>query len=393
MEELRILEVVDNYFPIIDGVVNVVDNYCRILNGKDGVTCDALVPWYPKTFDGGGYNVIRCLSMSGGKYGVRLPLPMLDLRLKKYLKENHYDIIHCHSPVTLSRTMLRYARRNNIPVVFTVHTKYHEEINRSVKLKCLQKFALNFLLYSIMRMDYVWAVSNGSKECLQQIYKVDAPCEVVKNGTEKIVVEPEKLDLLVKRLKEKYAISDEVVFSFVGRVVVVKNISMLLETMKLLKEKGLKFKFLIVGDGDYRKKLEKQAKELGVDDVVVFVGQVADRELLAAYYKMADYFLFSSTFDTFSLSAKEAAMMGTPSLLVKDSSSAEGIVDGENGFLAELSPEAWANKIFEVQNNPSVYNKVVSNLDSVYTTWEQMMDVVLEKYKEIVKEGKPKEKA
>lgn len=393
MEELRILEVVDNYFPIIDGVVNVVDNYCRILNGKGGVTCDALVPWYPKTFDGGGYRVIRCTSMSGGKYGVRLPLPMLDLRLKKYLKENHYDIIHCHSPVTLSRTMLRYARRNNIPVVFTVHTKYHEEINRSVKLKCLQKFALNFLLYSIRRMDYVWAVSNGSKECLQQIYKVDAPCEVVKNGTEKIVVEPEKLDLLVKRLKEKYAISDEVVFSFVGRVVVVKNISMLLETMKLLKEKGLKFKFLIVGDGDYRKKLEKQAKELGVDDVVVFVGQVADRELLAAYYKMADYFLFSSTFDTFSLSAKEAAMMGTPSLLVKDSSSAEGIVDGENGFLAELSPEAWANKIFEVQNNPSVYNKVVSNLDSVYTTWEQMMDVVLEKYKEIVKEGKPKEKA
>ena len=393
MEELRILEVVDNYFPIIDGVVNVVDNYCRILNSKDGVTCDALVPWYPKTFDGGGYKVIRCTSMSGGKYGVRLPLPMIDLRLKKYLKENHYDIIHCHSPVTLSRTMLRYARRNNIPVVFTVHTKYHEEINRSVKLKCLQKFALNFLLYSIRRMDYVWAVSNGSKECLQQIYKVDAPCEVVKNGTEKIVVEPEKLDLLVKRLKEKYAISDEVVFSFVGRVVVVKNISMLLETMKLLKAKGLKFKFLIVGDGDYRKKLEKQAKELGVDDVVVFVGQVADRELLVAYYKMADYFLFSSTFDTFSLSAKEAAMMGTPSLLVKDSSSAEGIVDGENGFLAELSPEAWANKIIEVQNNPSVYDKVVSNLDSVYTTWEQMMDVVLEKYKKIVKEGKPKKKA
>ncbi len=388
MEEIRILEVLDNYFPVVDGVVNVVDNYCRILNGKEGVICDALVPWYPKTFDGGGYKVIRTLSLSGGKYGVRLPLPAFDLRLKKYLKENHYDVIHCHSPVTLSRTMLRYAKKNDIPIVFTVHTKYHEEINRSVKLKCLQKFALNFLLYSIRRMDYVWSVSSGSQDCLKNVYGVDLPCEVVKNGIEKIAVQPEKLDMLVKEIKEKHAISNEVTFLFVGRVVLVKNISMLLETMKLLKEKGLKFKFLIVGDGDYRKKLEKQSKELGIDDLVVFVGQVLDKELLAAYYKTADYFLFSSTFDTFSLSSKEAAMMGTPSILVRGSASAEGIIDGENGFLAEQTKEAWADKIIEVQNNKDVYDKVVSNLDSVYATWDEVMDDVLEKYKEIIRKGK-----
>lgn len=390
MEEIRILEVVDNYYPIIDGVVNVVDNYCRILNSKEGVTCDALVPWYPNTFDGGGYKVIRTLSMSGGKYGVRLPLPMFDRKLKKYLKEHHYDIIHCHSPVTLSRTMLRFAKKNNVPIVFTVHTKYHEEINRSVKLKCLQKFALNFLLYSIRRMDYVWAVSNKIAQCLHDVYKIDVPCDVVENGSPNATLSEEKLFELACISKEKHAITDERVLLFVGRLVVVKNISMLLNTMKILKENGLKFKFLIVGDGDYKKQLEQEAKKLGVDDVTIFVGQVNDVAELSSYYKIADYFLFASMFDSAPLVVREASKMGAPSILAKGSSSAEKIIDNENGFLADLTPEAWADKIMQIENNPQIYQKVKANCSSIYPTVDQIVDNVLEKYKEIIKKGKPK---
>lgn len=390
-KEIKILEVVDNYFPIIDGVVNVTDNYCRLLNKTEGAICDALVPWYPKSYDGGGYKVIRTLSVSGGKYGVRLPLPMLDLRLKKYLKKNHYDIVHCHSPVTLARTMLKYCKKNNIPIVFTVHTKYHEEINRSVKIKFLQKFALNFILRPIRKMDYIWAVSKGSAECLKNVYHIDLPTEIVKNGTDLHSVAKADAAALSKEIKDKYNIrQDEKVFLFVGRLVVVKNISLVLKTVELLKKRGMSLRLLIVGDGDYRETLERETKTLSIDDITIFTGEITDRSKLSGYYLAADYFLFPSEFDTFSLSSKEAAVMNTPSLLVKDSFSSEGITDMVNGFTEIPDPEAWADKIEYIEKNPDVYAKVSENCPAICSSWEEVIDIVFQKYKDIIEKGKPK---
>ena len=45
MEKLRVLQVVDNYYPNTDGVVLVVDNYAKLLNKE--VECSVLVPKYP----------------------------------------------------------------------------------------------------------------------------------------------------------------------------------------------------------------------------------------------------------------------------------------------------------------------------------------------------------
>ena len=105
---------------------------------------------------------------------------------------------------------------------------------------------------------------------------------------------------------------------------------------------------------------------------------------------MADYFLLASTFDSAPLVAREASKMGTPLLLAKGSSSAEKIIDNENGFLADLTPEAWADKIMQIENNPQIYQKVKANCSSIYPTVDQIVDSVLEKYKEIIKNGKPK---
>ncbi|MCM1306100.1 MAG: flippase-like domain-containing protein [Bacteroides sp.] len=387
--KIRVLQVLDNYFPIIDGVVNVVDNYARILNERfgDELSCDALVPRYPPPYKNDvGYKVIRTLSMSGGKYGVRLPLPQLDLKLKKYLRENRYDLVHCHSPVTLSKTALKYCKRNGIPIVFTVHTKYHEEINRSVKLKPLQKFALGFLLSSIRKMDYIWACSEHCKEVLKDVYKIDRPCDVVPNGTDLFNADSERIN---ERAAEIAAAikrtDDERLFLFVGRLVVVKNISLILKTFACLREKGIQARLVLVGDGDYKERLIKEADELGISDYCEFVGRVTDRAELAAYYKAADYFLFPSTFDNASLTVREAEAMGTPCVVVENSSSSEGIVDCENGFTAENSPDAWADKIEFIENNREIYLRVSERCSKNVQSWDEVMDIVWSKYKEIIR--------
>lgn len=324
--------------------------------------------------------------MSGGKYGVRLPLPQLDLKLKKYLKNNRYDLVHCHSPVTLSKTALRYCKRNNIPIVFTVHTKYHEEINRSVKLRFLQKFALNFLLSSIRKMDYIWTCSEGLKNVLKEDYKIDKPCEVVSNGTDMYQFDTPKVEKRATELKNSLKRSDdEIILLFAGRLVVVKNISLILKTAAVLKDRGIPARLVLVGDGDYKNNLVKEGEELGISDRLEFVGSITDRAELAAYYKAADYFLFPSTFDNAPLSLRESEAMGTPSVVVENSFSSEGITDCENGFIAKATPEEWADKIEFCLNRPDVYEKVCRASKDIAPSWDDVVSVVWEKYREILR--------
>lgn len=389
-ENVKVLEVVDNYYPIIDGVVNVVDNYARNLNKK--IDCDALVPRYPHSYDKGGYKVIRSLSMSGGKFGVRLPLPMLDPKLRKHFKENRYDLIHCHSPVTLAKYVLKIAKKQNIPVLFTLHSHFHEEINRSVKIRCLQKFALNFLLSTIKKMDYVWAVSEGSRRTLKELYHVDLPCEVMINGTDSYPIDRGKLEDLKKDIMLEHGVKpDETVLLFVGRLVVVKNISLVLKTLRLLLDRGEKARLILVGDGDNRKALEKECVSLGVKDNVTFTGSIEDRDRLSAYYACADFFTLPSTFDTYSLSLHEAAAMGLPPIAVKGSCAAEGVVDGHNGYLAEIDASLWADRIQAALQDKEQYANVKINCSTeLCRSWKEVTDEALEKYKEMVVLGKRK---
>lgn len=390
--KIRVLEVLDNYFPTVDGVVNVVDNYARLLNEKygDELTCDALVPWYPDTPEPKGYDIIQTTSMSGGKFGVRLPLPQFDFKLKKYLRENRYDIVHCHSPVTLSKTALKYCKRYEIPIVFTVHTMYHDEINRSVKLRFLQRFALNFLLSSIRKMDYLWATTESCKKSVEEIYNIHLPCDVMPNGTDMYELDGAKIDEAVAKLRTRLNFKDgERILLFAGRLVVVKNVTMALRAAALLKERGMNIRLLIVGDGDYRETLEKECKEFGADDITTFVGRVSDRTELAAYYKLADYYLMPSTFDTAPLAAREAEALGTPCVMVEGSLASEGIIDGENGFLAEKTAEAWADKIEHIENNPEIYQQAAENCKNLAPSWDEVIELVYAKYKEIIAAGKP----
>ena len=74
-----------------------------------------------------------------------------------------------------------------------------------------------------------------------------------------------------------------------------------------------------------------------------------------------------------------------PVLLIKDCCTAENIVDNFNGFLALETPEAYAEKINEVLNNPELLKQVgLEASRSVYRSWEMVAEEVYKKYLEII---------
>jgi len=63
-----------------------------------------------------------------------------------------------------------------------------------------------------------------------------------------------------------------------------KGLDVLLEAVKLLKQESLKFKLVVVGEGDLRSRYENICKQTGIEDKVIFMGRVDDSELGYYYY-------------------------------------------------------------------------------------------------------------
>ena len=90
-------------------------------------------------------------------------------------------------------------------------------------------------------------------------------------------------------------------------------------------------RFLVVGDGPYRTKLENRVSELGLEARVVFAGMVPP-QMTSRYYRLGDIFVSASQSETQGLTYIEAMACGLPLLCRYDPCLDEVIQDGRNGL-------------------------------------------------------------
>lgn len=382
-KKLKVLEVLDCYYPKFDGPCLVITSYANSFL-KDGVDAKVAVPYFPNYEDNQAFEVFRVKSIPS-KEGYRCATPNGDSKLKKFMKENQFDIIHIHSPFTMCRWFAKYGKKHNIPTIYTFHTKYHEDFERTLKFKWEQRFMMRYIMRNINKVDYVWTVSDGAGDCLRE-YGFKKDIKVIRNGTD--LVYPEDSKGLIKQVDDMYNLDPkDIVFLSVGRIVKNKKLQLVLNALKIVADKGLKFKYLIVGSGSYEEELKKQVKELRLEDYVVFTGKIMDRKLLSAHYLRANLFVFASTFDTASLAPIEAAALKLPSIMNAGCSTAEIITDNVNGYLVEESPEAWADKIVEIMSNKTKLKAMKEKTyEQVYRTWDSVADEIYANYEKIIKE-------
>jgi phosphatidyl-myo-inositol dimannoside synthase len=103
-----------------------------------------------------------------------------------------------------------------------------------------------------------------------------------------------------------------------------------LTLMAPLRDRGLVFDYLIVGEGDDRSRLEALAKEQGVMGSVHFLGRVPDEDL-PGLYSAADLFALPSTGEGFGIVFIEATACGTPAIGLNVGGASEALCQGELG--------------------------------------------------------------
>jgi glycosyltransferase involved in cell wall biosynthesis len=83
---------------------------------------------------------------------------------------------------------------------------------------------------------------------------------------------------------------------------------------------------------------------------------------------------------------REAAVMGTPSVIVAGSTTAEVIDDGVNGFLACNSAESYAAVVRTLYDNRRLLLKVAANAShSLARSWNDVMEEVVQRYTDVIK--------
>lgn len=338
----------DIFYPSLGGVTFVVNNLAKTLQERGNCNVVVVTGEVKGHEDNVSYPVIRTKSFPIPKsIGDSLPLPSFDRKFKKLLKELNIDVIHTHTVFGIACFGNRFAKANNIPVIFHGHSKFNEEYQAILKCKPISAIVARRAFRVVNKADLVVAVSQNTKNVYIS-QGVKREIVVMPNATEMLPCEEEKAFSYVE---EKYGISktQENVMCLVARIEIkTKNIDFLLESLKRVKRKMSNFKLIIVGDGKDFSFLQNLIIAQGLQDDIVLTGQVKDREAIKYFYKRADLFTFPSVVDNCPLVKFEAATQGTPTLAIENTGASEEIVDGKNGFLSPLNVEIFADKIVEI---------------------------------------------
>jgi len=158
-------------------------------------------------------------------------------------------------------------------------------------------------------------------------------------------------DAEVATLREELGLTDEKVFVSVARLSNEKNIDFMIEAIHRLRQQTkVPFRFLMIGDGHQRDRLQKKIEELELESCFHLVGAIKPDEM-ATWYNLGDAFLFASKSETQGMVILEAMSAGLPVVAVRSSGIEDVVRDGYNGFKTPENQGQWVARAQELLEN------------------------------------------
>ena len=375
----------DSFLPVIDGVGRVVYEYAKQLALR-GNECYIITPYQDSGYRGGNpFEIVDFISHalpSAQQY--RTGIAMLDSHYAERIKSLDFDVIHAHTPGFSGYEAVRLADKLGKPLVGTFHSKYYDDFLRITKSDVLASLGAKYVAKFYQACSEVWTVSEYAAEVLRS-YGYEGDIRIVLNGSEVRAPRPE----YEEQARREFGLDPQTpVLLYVGQIDRKKNLNNVVVAAALCHKRGYKFRLVLAGKGQDRDELEALAKTVGLDDVL-FTGHVTDVNLLDGLYMSAELFLFPSMYDTAGLVIREAAVMGTPSVVSRGSAPAECIRDGENGLVCENDPESLSKAICRYLELPAGERARISEnaRKTVPVAWESVFDEVEACYRRLILSG------
>ncbi|MEG0308669.1 MAG: glycosyltransferase [Clostridium sp.] len=367
---MKIAMFTNNYKPFIGGVPISIERLAKGLR-EIGHTVYIFAPSYDNQIDEDF--LIRYKSRKKRMGVNKFVVPnILDYHIEKEFKHLDFDIIHVHHPMLIGNVALHLGKKYNLPVVFTYHTRYEqylhnikvynflEEKYKNEKINFLSEMEGTLLNYTKERIipayikmflnkcDTVFAPTNLIKDYLKDV-GVESKLAVMPTGLDKSYFSENKEETI--KIRNTYKGDKNYLFSTVSRLTKEKNIEFIIDGVKLLKDRvGDCFNLMIIGDGPLKNSLQERARQLEVDDNIIFLNSVSN-ECIGDYYRASDIFLFASKSETQGIVLLEAMAANNPVIAIKATGVADVVENGVNGYMTSEDTNQWVEKIILLMMN------------------------------------------
>ena len=306
----------------------------------------------------------------------RMPWKIQNLQayreLKRLLEQEHYDLIHCHTPVgaMVTRLAARKARKQGTRVVYTAHGFHFYK--GAPLLNWLLFYPPEWLLahitdvlVTINREDYAFARKHLHAGRVEYVPGVGL-------DTDRFC--PQGADPMEKR-RELGLDPEDFVLLTVAELTRNKNHTVVLKAIALLKDP---VHYLICGGGAEQENLLQEARELGIEHQVHFLGYRRDVPELC---RCSDLFLFLSRREGLPVALMEAMGCGLPAVCSRIRGNTDLVEDGVSGVFADSNPQAVAGAISGLRENSELRHRLGRGAREAVMAFDS--GKLLEKMKEI----------
>lgn len=264
------------------------------------------------------------------------------------------DVIHIATPSLLGYYGLKYGRAQNIPVLSIYHTHFISYIKYYTKNTPLITQALeqavvahNKSFYDKCNLLYM-PTNEMIKQLSNRGFKTDH-MKLWRRGIDLELFTPVKKD---KEYIKNLVRNDFTNLLFTSRLVWEKNLETLIGIYNLARERGLKYNFIIAGDGVARKELERRMP-------FAFFLKHTKHEVLSRIYASSDYFIFPSVTETYGNVVAEAMASGLPCIVADGGGVKSFVKQGVNGFLCKPNdPEDYLRMIEILSHQPELRKNI-----------------------------------
>ncbi len=303
-------------------------------------------------------------------------------QLKKYLLENHIDLLHTHNYKSDILGAIA-ARLVGIPIVATAHG--YTDINHTVtSYEKLDRFVLRHFFYKIAVV---------TDKMLSDF--PDSLRHIIPNGldVDRFSGPIEERLATRRRQRAQWGIKeDDTVVATIGRLSKEKNQVMFLRAASTLKTRHPKLRFVIGGAGPEEGHLRQLTSDLDLTDRVIFTGLIKD---VAPVYQGVDIFALTSLTEGVPITILEAMAAQVPVIATGVGGIPEMIIDNQTGLLCDSEDVTGFVAKVEVLLNQPHLQRAISRAAYDYVKNHFSTAVMLEKYSELyraamnaVKKGK-----
>lgn len=366
-----------------------------IMSALSGGGAEKVVIDYLKRFDRSKFKIDLCLVVKQGVYLSEVPSDVNLLSLYENNSFFPYRFEHIVSRLLrinlFQRLRTRRVVKDKYDVVLSfmegIPVKFHQylfdrapkhiswvhiELVRNHYTKgCFYNFVDERNIYS--RMDTIVSVAKETENQVKELFGVDTEYKVLLNPIDR--------DDIILHSSSKNVTKSKFTICSVGRMTEPKRFDRLIRASARLKSKGYDFELWLVGQGDLEDSLKEMSRDLGLDNIVKFLGFQSPSY---PFIKQADLFVSTSEVEGFSLVICEALCLGVPVISTRTAGPTEILANSKYGLLCDHDDESIYKAIKSMMDSPEQlahYRKMAEERGAIFditSTMKQFEDLLSE---------------